>query len=124
MQDWRARNLASYSLREREVLNLVYATTKFKRNLKASQDGLITAGARHLMKDGFVPLYIYSELRNLGLSIESIETKVANRAGLMNSTFLERVKKRDKGLQETEVMQNLLNKLVYDKYTGKYGFQD
>ena len=69
LQDWRARNLASYSLREREVLNLVYATTKFKRNLKASQDGLITAGARHLMKDGFVPLYIYSELRNLGLSI-------------------------------------------------------
>ena len=42
----------------------------------------------------------------------------------MNSTFLERVKKRDKGLQETKVMQNLLNKLVYDKYTGKYGFQD
>ena len=24
LQDWRARNLASYSLREREVLNLVY----------------------------------------------------------------------------------------------------
>ena len=38
--------------------------------------------------------------------------------------FLERVKKRDKGLQETEVMQNLLNKLVYDKYTGNYGFQN
>ena len=124
LQDWRARNLASYSLREREVLNLVYATTKFKRNVKATQDTIVTAGARHLMKDGYVPLYIYSELRNLGLSIESIETKIANRAGLMNSTFLERVKKRDKGLQETEVMQNLLNKLVYDKYTGKYGFQD
>ena len=124
LQDWRARNLASYSLREREVINLVYATTKFKRNVKATQDSIVTAGARHLMKDGFVPLYIYSELRKLGLSIESIETKIANRAGLINSTFLERITKRDKTLQGTEVMQNLLNKLVYDKYTGNYGFQN
>ena len=30
----------------------------------------------------------------------------------------------DKTLQGTEVMQNLLNKLVYDKYTGNYGFQN
>ena len=124
LQDWRARNLASYSLREREVLNLVYATTKFKRNLKATQDTIITAGARHLMKDGFVPLYIYDELIKLGLSMESIETKIANRAGLINSTFLERVTKRNKSLQNTEVMQDLLNKLTYDKYTGTYGFQN
>jgi hypothetical protein len=124
LQDWRARNLAAYSLKEREVLNLIYATTKFKRELKATQDTIITAGARHLMKDGFVPLYIYSELRKLGLGMESIETKIANRAELMNSSFLNRVTKRDKSLQKTDVMKNLLDKLVFDKYTGKYGFEN
>ena len=76
------------------------------------------------MKDGFVPLYIYDELIKLGLSMESIETKIANRAGLINSTFLERVTKRNKSLQNTEVMQGLLDKLIYDKYTGTYGFQN
>ena len=124
LQDWRARNLAAYSLKEREVLNLIYATTKFKRELKATQDTIITAGARHLMKDGFVPLYIYSELRKLGLGMESIETKIANRAELMNSSFLNRVTKRDKSLQKTDVMKNLLNKLIFDKYTGTYGFEN
>ena len=61
-EDWRARTFASYSIEEKEALKLVYVTTRLKRNLRDDISGYLTAGAQHLMKEGFVPLYIIDRL--------------------------------------------------------------
>ena len=97
--DWRARTFASYSIEEKEALKLVYITTRLKRNLRDDISGYLTAGAQHLMKEGFVPLYIIDRLKNYGLSFDQIWERVTNRADLMNTTILDRLIKKTNALQ-------------------------
>ena len=97
--DWRARTFASYSIEEKEALKLVYVTTRLKRNLRDDISGYLTAGAQHLMKEGFVPLYIIDRLKNYGLSFDQIWERVTNRSDLMNTTILDRLIKKTNALQ-------------------------
>ena len=97
--DWRARTFASYSIEEKEALKLVYVTTRLKRNLRDDISGYLTAGAQHLMKEGFVPLYIIDRLKNYGLSFDQIWERVTNRSELMNTTILDRLIKKTNALQ-------------------------
>ena len=120
--DWRARTLSSYSLRERELLKLVFATTKIKSNLQINTDTIISAGAQHLGKDGFVPLWIYNQLQGYGLTIEQIDTKITNRLELMDSDFLSRLSKRTKSLQGNTRIDKIVNDILKRKYTY-YGAQ-
>ena len=120
--DWRARTLSSYSLRERELLKLVFATTKIKSNLQMNTDSIISAGAQHLGKDGFVPLWIYNQLQGYGLTIEQIDTKITNRLELMDSDFLSRLSKRTQSLQGNTRIDKIVNDILKRKYTY-YGAQ-
>ena len=115
--DWRARTLSSYSLRERELLKLVYTTTKIKSDLQVNTDSLITAGAQHLGKEGYVPLWIYSQLQGYGLTSEQIDTKITNRVGLMDSDFISRLTKRTKSLQGNTRIDKIVNDILKRKYT-------
>ena len=120
--DWRARTLSSYSLRERELLKLVYTTTRVKSNLQKNTDSIISAGAQHLGKDGFVPLWIYNQLQGYGLTIEQIDTKITNRLELMDSDFLSRLSKRTQSLQGNTRIDRIVNDILKRKYTY-YGAQ-
>ena len=51
-------------------------------------DSLISAGAQHLGKEGYVPLWLYNQLQGYGLTIEQIDTKITNRLELMDSDFI------------------------------------
>ena len=115
--DWRARTLSSYSLRERELLKLVYTTTKIKSDLQVNTDSLITAGAQHLGKEGYVPLWIYSQLQGYGLTSEQIDTKITNRVELMDSDFISRLTKRTKSLQGNTRIDKIVNDILKRKYT-------
>ena len=97
--DWFARTMSAYSIEEKEALKLVYITTRLKRNLRDDISGYLTAGAQHLMKEGFVPLYIIDRLKNYGLSFDQIWERVTNRADLMNTTILDRLIKKTNALQ-------------------------
>ena len=120
--DWRARTLSSYSLRERELLKLVYTTTRIKSNLQMNTDSVISAGAQYLGKDGFVPLWIYNQLQGYGLTIEQIDTKITNRLELMDSDFLSRLSKRTQSLQGNTRIDRIVNDILKRKYTY-YGAQ-
>jgi len=120
--DWRARTLSSYSLRERELLKLVYTTTKIKSNLQMNTDSLISAGSQHLGKEGYVPLWIYWKLQEYGLTTEQIDTKITNRLELMDSDFLSRLSKRTKSLQGNTRIDKIVNDILKRKYTY-YGAQ-
>jgi len=74
-------------------------TTRLKRNLRDDISGYLTAGAQHLMKEGFVPLYIIDRLKNYGLSFDQIWERVTNRSELMNTTILDRLIKKTNALQ-------------------------
>jgi len=115
--DWRARTLSSYSLRERELLKLVYTTTKIKSDLQVNTDSIITAGAQHLGKEGYVPLWIYSQLQGYGLTTEQIDTKLTNRVQLMDSDFISRLTKRTKSLQGNTRIDKIVNDILKRKYT-------
>ena len=106
-EDWRARTFASYSIEEKEALKLVYVTTRLKRNLRDDISGYLTAGAQHLMKEGFVPLYIIDRLKNYGLSFDQIWERVTNRADLMNTTILDRLIKKTNALQYNDRVSKL-----------------
>jgi len=106
-EDWRARTFASYSIEEKEALKLVYVTTRLKRNLRDDISGYLTAGAQHLMKEGFVPLYIIDRLKNYGLSFDQIWERVTNRADLMNTTILDRLIKKTNALQYNDRISKL-----------------
>ena len=105
--DWRARTFASYSLEEKEALKLVYVTTRLKRNLRDDISGYLTAGAQHLMKEGFVPLYIIDRLKNYGLTFDQIWERVTNRSELMNTTILDRLIKKTNALQYNDRISKL-----------------
>mgnify|MGYP003630275335 FL=1 len=115
--DWRARTLSSYSLRERELLKLVYTTTKIKSDLQVNTDSLISAGAQHLGKEGYVPLWIYNQLQGYGLTSEQIDTKITNRVGLMDSDFISRLSKRTKSLEGNTRIDKIVNDILKRKYT-------
>ncbi len=111
-QDWRARTFASYSLEEKEALKVVYITTRLKRNLRDDISGYLTAGAQHLMKEGFIPLYIVDRLKNYGLSFDQIYERVTNRADLMNTTILDRLIKKTNSMQHNERVNKLRNMAI------------
>lgn len=106
-KDWFARTMSSYSIEEREALKLVYITTRLKRNLTNDISGYLTAAAKHLMTDGFIPLYIVDRLKNYGLNFSQIYERVTNRTDLMNTTILERLIKRTNALHYNERVNKL-----------------
>ena len=85
-------------------------------------DSIISAGAQHLGKDGFVPLWIYNQLQGYGLTIEQIDTKITNRLELMDSDFLSRLSKRTQSLQGNTRIDKIVNDILKRKYTY-YGAQ-
>ena len=111
-QDWRARTFASYSLEEKEALKVVYITTRLKRNLRDDISGYLTAGAQHLMKEGFVPLYIIDRLKNYGLSFDQIYERIVNRSDLMNTTILDRLIKKTNAMKHNERINALRNMAI------------
>ena len=111
-QDWRARTFASYSLEEKEALKVVYITTRLKRNLRDDISGYLTAGAQHLMKEGFIPLYIVDRLKNYGLNFDQIYERVTNRADLMNTTILDRLIKKTNAMKHNERVNKLRNMAI------------
>jgi hypothetical protein len=111
-QDWRARTFASYSLEEKEALKVVYITTRLKRNLRDDISGYLTAGAQHLMKEGFIPLYIIDRLKNYGLSFDQIYERITNRAELMNTTILDRLIKKTNAMKHNDRINKLRNKAI------------
>ncbi|MDA1338387.1 MAG: hypothetical protein O2871_03395, partial [bacterium] len=115
--DWRARTLSSYSLRERELLKLVYTTTKIKSNLQVNTDSLISAGAQHLGKEGYIPLWIYNQLQGYGLTSEQIDIKITNRVELMDSDFISRLSTRTKSLEGNTRIYKIVNDVLKRKYT-------
>ena len=111
-QDWRARTFASYSLEEKEALKVVYITTRLKRNLRDDISGYLTAGAQHLMKEGFIPLYIVDRLKNYGLNFDQIYERITNRAELMNTTILDRLIKKTNAMKHNERINALRNMAI------------
>ena len=111
-KDWRARTFASYSLEEKEALKVVYITTRLKRNLRDDISGYLTAGAQHLMKEGFVPLYIIDRLKNYGLSFDQIYERIVNRSDLMNTTILDRLIKKTNAMKHNERINALRNMAI------------
>ena len=111
-KDWRARTFASYSLEEKEALKVVYITTRLKRNLRDDISGYLTAGAQHLMKEGFIPLYIIDRLKNYGLNFDQIYERVTNRADLMNTTILDRLIKKTNAMKHNERINALRNMAI------------
>ena len=110
--DWRARTLSAYSLDEKEALKLVYVTTRLKSNLRDDISSYLVAGAHHLMKDGFVPLYLVDKLMKFGLTYEQIFERIINRSQLMNTTILQRLQKNTRSLTANERIQRLRNETL------------
>jgi hypothetical protein len=106
-KDWFARTMSAYSVEEREALKLVYVTTRLKKNLTNDISGYLTAGAKYLMTDGFIPLPIIDSLKNYGLNFSQIYERVTNRADLMNTTILERLIKRTNSLHYNDRVNKL-----------------
>ena len=110
--DWQARTLSAYSLEEKEALKLTYVTTRVKKNLRDDISGYLTAGAKHLMTDGFVPLYIQQRLTNYGLTYPQILERITNRAELMNTTILDRLIKSTNAMQYNDRIGRLRNMAI------------
>jgi len=111
-QDWKARTLSAYSLEEKEALKISYVTTRLKSNLQGDISTYLTAGAHHLMKDGYVPLYLVDKLMEFGLTYPQILERITNRGQLMNTTILQRIHKRTKSLQGNERIQKLREEVL------------
>ena len=110
--DWFARTMASYSLEEKEALKVVYVTTSLKRNLRDDISGYLTAGAQHMMKEGFIPLYIVDRLKNYGLNFDQIYSRITNRADLMNTTILDRLIKKTNSMKHNDRINKLRNMAI------------
>ena len=110
--DWFARTMASYSLEEKEALKVVYVTTSLKRNLRDDISGYLTAGAQHMMKEGFIPLYIIDRLKNYGLNFDQIYSRITNRADLMNTTILDRLIKKTNSMKHNDRINKLRNMAI------------
>ena len=110
--DWFARTMASYSLEEKEALKLVYVTTQLKRNLRDDISGYLTAGAQHMMKEGFIPLYIIERLSNYGLTFDQIYERITNRTDLMNTTILDRLIKKTNAMKHNDRINALRNMAI------------
>jgi len=119
-KDWFARTMSSYSIEEREALKLVYITTRLKRNLTNDISGYLTAAAKHLMTEGFIPLYIVDRLKNYGLNFSQIYERVTNRTDLMNTTILERLIKRTTALHYNERVNKLRDMALSRGFARQY----
>ena len=119
-EDWFARTLSAYSLEEKEALKLTYVTTRVKKNLRDDISGYLTAGAKHLMTDGFVPLYIIDRLTKYGLTYPQIFERLTNRADLMNTTILDRLIKKTNALQYNERIAALRNSALSHGFDLQY----
>jgi|5B_taG_2_1085324.scaffolds.fasta_scaffold00686_3 hypothetical protein len=119
-EDWFARTLSAYSLEEKEALKLVYVTTRVKKNLRDDISGYLTAGAKHLMTDGFVPLYILNRLTKYGLTYPQIFDRLTNRADLMNTTILDRLIKKTNSMQYNKRISALRNSAISHGFDLQY----
>ena len=119
-EDWFARTLSAYSLEEKEALKLVYVTTRVKKNLRDDISGYLTAGAKHLMTDGFVPLYILNRLTKYGLTYPQIFDRLTNRADLMNTTILDRLIKKTNSMQYNKRINALRNSALSHGFDLQY----
>ena len=99
-------------MEEKEALKVVYITTRLKRNLRDDISGYLTAGAQHLMKEGFIPLYIVDRLKNYGLNFDQIYERITNRADLMNTTILDRLIKKTNAMKHNERVNALRNMAI------------
>ena len=120
--EWFARTFASVSLAEKEALKLVYVTTRLKKNLRDDVSGYLTAGAKHLMTDGYVPLYIQKKLSDFGLTYNQIFERITNRADLMNTTILDRLLKKTNAMQNNKRIGALRDMAISHGFDSAYKY--
>ena len=120
--DWFARAFSSVSLEEKEALKLVYVTTRLKKNLRDDISGYLTAGAKHLMTDGYVPLYVQKKLSDFGLTYNQIFERITNRADLMNTTILERLLKKTNAMQNNRRIGALRDMAISHGFDSAYKY--
>ena len=120
--DWFARAFSSVSLEEKEALKLVYVTTRLKKNLRDDISGYLTAGAKHLMTDGYVPLYIQKKLTDYGLTYNQIFERLTNRADLMNTTILDRLLKKTNAMQNNRRIGALRDMAISHGFDSAYKY--
>ena len=119
-EEWFARVFSSVSLEEKEALKLVYVTTRLKKNLRDDISGYLTAGAKHLMTEGYVPLYIVKKLSDFGLTQSQIFERVTNRADLMNTTILDRMLKKTNAMQNNKRINSLRDMAISHGFDMQY----
>ena len=119
-QDWFARTMSAYSVEEREALKLVYVTTRLKKNLTDDISGYLTAAAKYLMTDGFIPLAIIDRLEKYGLNFSQIYERVTNRVDLMNTTILERLVERTNTLHYNDRVNKLRDMALSRGFQSQY----
>jgi len=120
--EWFARTFSSVSLEEKEALKLVYVTTRLKKNLRDDISGYLTAGAKHLMTDGYVPLYIQKKLSDFGLTYNQIFERITNRADLMNTTIIDRLLKKTNAMQNNKRIGALRDMAVSHGFDSAYKY--
>ena len=120
--EWFARTFSSVSLAEKEALKLVYVTTRLKKNLRDDISGYLTAGAKHLMTDGYVPLYIQKKLTDYGLTYNQIFERLTNRADLMNTTILDRLLKKTNAMQNNRRIGALRDMAISHGFDSAYKY--
>jgi len=120
--DWFARAFSSVSLEEKEALKLVYVTTRLKKNLRDDISGYLTAGAKHLMTDGYVPLYVQKKLSDFGLTYNQIFERITNRADLMNTTILDRLIKKTNAMQNNRRIGALRDMAISHGFDSAYKY--
>jgi hypothetical protein len=119
-EEWFARVFSSVSLEEKEALKLVYVTTRLKKNLRDDISGYLTAGAKHLMTEGYVPLYIVKKLTDFGLTQNQIFERLTNRADLMNTTILDRMLKKTNAMQNNKRINSLRDMAISHGFDMQY----
>ena len=120
--EWFARTFSSVSLAEKEALKLVYVTTRLKKNLRDDISGYLTAGAKHLMTDGYVPLYVQKKLSDFGLTYNQIFERITNRADLMNTTILDRLLKKTNAMQNNRRIGALRDMAISHGFDSAYKY--
>ena len=120
--EWFARTFSSVSLAEKEALKLVYVTTRLKKNLRDDISGYLTAGAKHLMTDGYVPLYIQKKLSDFGLTYNQIFERITNRADLMNTTIIDRLLKKTNAMQNNRRIGALRDMAISHGFDSAYKY--
>jgi len=120
--EWFARTFSSVSLAEKEALKLVYVTTRLKKNLRDDISGYLTAGAKHLMTDGYIPLYIQKKLSDFGLTYNQIFERITNRADLMNTTIIDRLLKKTNAMQNNRRIGALRDMAISHGFDSAYKY--